>query len=588
MTPDAIWVAVVLVLAALAFFSERFPPEMVGLAALLTLVVVGVIQVPVALSGFSNQATVTVAAMFVLSAGLQQSGALAPLTRGLMRYGRTPLSLMLILMLVAGAVSAFVNNTAAVAVFMPLAIQAANHHGFSPSKILIPLSYASQFGGVCTLIGTSTNLLVAGIAHDAGLVELTMFAPTLLGLLMSAIGVLYLLTVGSWLLPARVTGPPLESYRVQDYVGELIAKPDSELVGQRIRLAEVEKKYGLAVVDVIRDDVRLFSPVDVVIRAGDVLLLRGGAEDLMRFKDRFALGLVPDFTLDKDLLESQEVRLAEVLIAPGSRHHGRTLGDLEISGRHALRALAVRRRATLIRTQLRAHELREGDVLLVLVPKDRLAALRSDTDLIALDRDEGTRDIGRATWAVAIMACVVLSAALNLLPMVVAAMVGVLAMVATRCLNLEQLYKAIDWRVILLLATMIPLGAAMDSSGLAPAIAGQLLTFVEDGNPLIALAIIYGITAIFTEFMSNNASAVLLAPIAIATALTLGVSPMPFLIAVMFAASTSFATPIGYQTNTMVHNAGGYRFRDFAMIGVPLNLLFWAAAVWAIPKLFPF
>lgn len=584
---EAILVLVVIIAAVSAFVTERFPVEGVALAALMALMIGGVLSVEQGFRGFSNEAVITVASMFVLSEGLQRSGALNILARWLIRFGTTPFRLLLMVIGIVGFISAFVNNTAAVAVFIPLVLAAATANKLSPSKFLIPLSYASQLGGVCTLFGTSTNLLVASIAVSAGVEQMGVFAPSPYGLIVFAFGGVYLMLVSRWLLPDRRTAELTENYSLSDYISELAVNPGSPLVGRRIRMQEWESEFGVRVIEVLREQGKLFSPLDVMIRADDVLLVNGEFKDLMAFRDRFGLTIAPEFALSDAQLTGDSIRLVEAMVAPGSRFAGQALGSLDLQGRYHAVALAIRRRGESLREKLKDAQLTFGDALLLLVERNHMGELRRSPDLIVLERGERLRSPKRARIALVIMALVIALATFKVLPMVIAALLGVMAMLFTRCLRLEEVYTAVDWRVIMLLACMIPLGTAMQETGLARWVADNIIGQVSPLGALAALSAIYLLTAILTEFMSNNASAVLMAPIAISTARTFDSDPLPFLLAVMFAASTSFSTPLGYQTNTMVYNTGGYRFRDFVVIGVPLNILLWLMATLVIPLIWP-
>jgi di/tricarboxylate transporter len=584
---EAILVLVVIIAAVSAFVTERFPVEGVALAALMALMIGGVLSVEQGFRGFSNEAVITVASMFVLSEGLQRSGALNILARWLIRFGTTPARLLFMVIVIVGFVSAFVNNTAAVAVFIPLVLAAAAANKLSPSKLLIPLSYASQLGGVCTLFGTSTNLLVASIAVSAGVEQMGVFAPSPYGVIVFAFGGLYLMLISRWLLPDRRTAELTENYSLSDYISELAVNPGSPLVGKRIRIKDWESEFGVRVIEVLRDQGKLFSPLDVMVRADDVLLVNGEFKDLMAFRDRCGLTIAPEFALSDAQLTGDNIRLVEAMVAPGSRYAGEVLGDLDLQNRFHAVALAIRRRGESLRDKLKDVRLNFGDALLLLVERDHMSELRRNPELIVLERGERLRSPRRARIALIIMALVILLATFKILPMVMAALLGVMAMLFTRCLRLEEVYTAVDWRVIMLLACMIPLGTAMQETGLARWLADNVIGQVSPLGALAALSAIYLMTAILTEFMSNNASAVLMAPIAISTARTFDSDPLPFLLAVMFAASTSFSTPLGYQTNTMVYNTGGYRFRDFVVIGVPLNIMLWMLATLVIPWIWP-
>lgn len=592
MSYEALLTLLVAVAAVGLFISEKLPMDVVAMLVLASLLLLGLVTPDEALSGFSNEATITVAGMFVLSAGLAHTGALAGLGRLLSRV-RWRWLFVLLLILVAGVVSAFINNTAVVAVFLPMVLAACAHNRQSPSQVLIPLSYASQMGGVCTLVGTSTNLLVNSVAKDLGHSGFGMFDFTPLGLVTMGFGLVYLAILGPWLLPKHAAAPLTESWQLGKYVTELRVMAGSPLIGRNIGRAKLAEKHGIDVLELIRDDIARWSPASETLREGDLLLVRGEWEQLAALRHSLKLEPRPEFKLSDSSFgaatDGEAKRLLEVMVAPGSRLAGQSLDEMDFTRQHEATVLAVHRRGELQRERLRDVTLDVGDVLLVLAPQAELDLLRRDERLVVLnEREDSRRPPGRALLALAIVAAVITSAGLGWLPIVAASILGGIALVVTRCVGNEQAYKAVDWRVIVLLAGVLPLGIAMQKSGLAQSIADLAVGSVGGLGPLAVLAVIYLLTAVLTEFMSNNAAAVMITPIAWSTAISLGLDPTPFIVAVLFAASTSFSTPVGYQTNMMVYNAGNYRFADFLRMGLPLNLMFWMLAVWLIPQFFPF
>jgi len=602
MTVEILLVLLVTGGAVWLFVTEKFRADLVALMVLGALVVIGLFQHLVSwirperwitpeegISGFSNPATITVAAMFVLSAGLQKTGAVAFAARALKRLTNFPAVLLLAMMLAVGVVSAFINNTAAVAVFLPLVLAVCAGGKVSASKLLIPLSFASQFGGVCTLIGTSTNLLVSSISERAGRGTFAMFEFAPLGVVMLGAGTLYLLLFSRWLLPDRRGAQLTENYQLGDYITELRVLPGSKLTGQTVAASEFGRKEDVTVMEIRRDEQTLFAPLHETIQAGDVLLVRGGASELMDTKAAWKLELEPEFKLKDEALEAKDLQLAEVLIAPRSNLIDRTLAGVEFRRRHNAIVLAIQARQQTVREKLNQVRLQFGDALLLLGPKEELARLRGDPNFLVLEQvEEPSLRRAKIPMALSIIAAVVALAAFNVMPILVSSIIGCIALVVSRCLTLEEAYSAIDWKVIFLLAGVLPLGLAMEKSGAAQLLAQSTLGQAGAFGPVVVLAVLYLLTAVLTEFMSNNATAVLVAPIALSTAATLGVDAKPLLMAVCFAASTSFATPVGYQTNTMVFHPGGYRYADFMRIGIPLNLIFWALAVYFIPKFWPF
>lgn len=585
---DAILTLCVLAGVLLLFAFEKLPVDIVAIFALSALVLLGLVKPDVAISGFANEATITVAAMFVLSAGLSRTGALRSLARLFGRI-RWPWLFALTLMLTVACVSAFVNNTAAVAVFLPLVLAATQRNGVSPSKVLIPLSYAAQMGGVCTLVGTSTNLLVNSLAKNLGHPGFSLFEFTALGVACTIAGTIYLLVVGRWLLPDRRAAELSETYELGKYITELRVMPKSPLIGTSVAAAKLNEKYGVFVLELLRGTEKVWSPRAETLAEGDVLLVRGDWSRLVELKEQARLELEPEFQLKDAQFEVADQVLTEVMVAPGSRFIGQNLKALDFHWHYNATVLAIHRRGQVLRDKLRDVVLSVGDILLMVTSRDEMRALRDNANVVVInEREEGSAIRRRAPLALAIMVAVIVASALGLMPIVISALIGGVAMVLTRCLSPEDAYSAIDWRVIVLIAGVLPLGIALQNSGAAAFLADNTLGRVGEFGPFVVLAVLYLLALVLSEMMSNAAAAVLLVPIAWSTATGLGYSPTPFLIAVTFAASTSFSTPVGYQTNTMVYNLGNYRFTDFMKVGIPLNLLFWLIGMTLIPLLWPF
>lgn len=586
-----LWVTLITLLGAVILFAtEKLPVDIVALLAAAVLLITGVVTMEEGIAGFSNPAVITVGCMFVLSSTLQRTGALDSLGRLLSKSGgHSPRLFCLLVMLCVAPVSAFVNNTAAVAVFLPLVIAAATAKKVPASRVLIPLSFASQFGGVCTLIGTSTNLLVNSIYEKSGLGGFSLFEFAPLGLLLTLIGGGYLVFLGGWLLPHRRAEQLTDVYQLDQYVTELRVMEGSPLIGQRIGQTSLSRDHDVTVLEIRRGTRALLAAVGESIHAEDLLLVRARPDKLLAVTKDLNLEIEPEFKLRDETIRSSDVKLCETIVPPGSPFIGRTLVDLRFGQKTGVIALALQRTGHVLREKLSTVRLRIGDALLLLGEQADIDRVRAEDGLLVLNELEApVRERGKAFLALAVFAVVVLLAALGILPILVGALGGVLVLIILQCLRPEQAYGAVDWRVLIMLAGILPLGIAMQKTGAAQAITDVVLHLAGRENPTALLAAIYLVTAILTECMSNNGAAVLIAPIAIATAQSIGLDPKPFLVAVTFAASTSFATPVGYQTNTMVYNAGGYRFSDFLRVGVPLNLIFWGASVYLIPLIWPF
>jgi di/tricarboxylate transporter len=586
---DIALVLAILVGAVVLFISEKYSVDLVAFMVAGSLLLFGLVTPQEGISGFSNQATVTVAAMFVLSAGLQKTGAVAAVGRLLVRLGKNHFLVLVLIMATIGTISAFINNTAAVAVFLPLVLAVAAKRKIAASRLLIPLSFASQFGGVCTLIGTSTNLLVSAISEQAGYGTFSMFEFSRLGLIMFAAGFLYFLLLGRWLLPERATQGLIAAYELGEYITELRVKDGSPLIGKTVMESNLGTEHDVTILKLLDEGRTIWAPYRQRLREGSVLLVRGRLQELMALKEAAKLELHAEFKLRDETLQDEEMMLVQALVAPQSQLIGRNLKNIFFRHRYNALVLAIHRRGALLRDRLNAVRLELGDALLIMAPKRDIEALRADGDFIVLGEvQEPSLHRRKVPVALAIVAAVVGLAAMGIVPILVSAILGCVAMVLSRCISLEEAYKVVDWKVIFLLAGILPLGIAMEKTGAANWLASHALGLAGGLGPVAVLAALYLLTAILTEMMSNNATAVLLAPIAIATAVSMGVDPKPLLMAVTFAASTSFATPVGYQTNAMVYNVGGYRYTDYLKVGVPLNLIFWVLATLFIPEFWPF
>lgn len=592
MTVDIGLVLTVLAGAVALFASGRLPADLVALLAMVVLLLLGYVSPEEAIAGFSNTATITVGAMFILSASLFRSGAVNFLGVWITRLGRRSLWVALVLLMIGiGAISAFMNNTAAVAIFLPISVAAAKTLKVPPAKLLMPLSFAGMFGGVCTLIGTSTNLLVSTIAEQHGLPAFGMFELTPLGAIFFASGVVYMLLVGVRLIPDQGVDTALdERYGMGEYLVEVVVGEQARSVGKPLAESPLVQDTGVVVLELLRDGERFSMPsARMHIHAGDVLRLRGDVEKVAKVQERQGITLRPKERWESRRLADGPTEQVEVVIAPGSRLVGRTLRQTRFAALCGSMVLAIRQRQRVRHGDLEDTRLRAGDALLVEVPKERLGPLRASPDFVLVAETEvPTFRRERIIPAVLIVAAVVATAALGLLPILVSALVGCVLMVLTRCISLDEAYEAVDWKVIFLLAGVLTLGAAMENVGAAAFLADGLLLATGGFGPFVLVAMFYLLTSVLTETMSNNATAVLLAPIAIATASSVGIDARPLLMAVAFAASASFMTPMGYQTNLMILGPGNLRFRDFVRVGGPLNLLFWILATLLIPVFWPF
>ena len=595
MTFDIALTLAVLALALALFIWDKLRVDVVGLIVMATLMVVGLLTPSEAISGFSNEAVITVAAMFVLSSGLLRTGAIDVLGRWIARLaGKSELRLLVVSLAIIIPLSAFINNTPVVAVMIPVVLGLTRQTGLAPSRIFMPISFGSQLGGTLTLIGTSTNLLVAGLVLELGLPRINLFDITLPGLVLMATGVLYLLTVGRLLLPTRTAANDLEqTYELREYMTALRVTADSPYAGRSLRDSRFGENVGLQVIGIEREGRRIMPRGSSVLTPGDVLIVTGKIKNIAQISETEHLEILgsestPEIFAQQPEQESER-RMAEVIVPPRSPIVGRTLKELNFRRRYELSVLGVQRHGVVLHNKLAELRFRSGDMLLVEGFANDLQQVHDSGDLALLGAVTlPARRTRKMKIAVLIMAGVVLSAAVNLAPIMVAAVVGSILLFVTGCLKPEEAWADMDWMVLILLASLIPLGIAMQSSGTASLIASQLNSVAGSVGPYGALAILYLVTSLLTEVISNNAAAVVLVPVAIAMAAAMGLSPMPFVVGVMFAASNAFMSPVGYQTNTFIYAPGGYKFSDFVRVGGPLNVLIITVATFVIPMFFPF
>ena len=591
MTWEIAFVLGLTVCAVVLFVTEKFSTDIVAILVMIVLLVFRVLTPAEGLAGFANTATVTVGAMFVLSAGMFRSGAVNFVGKALGRLARHSSRLMLfVLMVGVGVLSSFLNNTAAVAILIPVVIVVARRAKTSPSKLLMPLSFASMFGGMCTVLGTSTNILASSIAEQAGLGAFGMFEFTKLGIIFFAVGVAYMMTLGRRLVPDhRGQGDLTTSFGLGDYLTDLVLQTESRSVGHSLASAPLLKELNIDVLQIVRGEDTLRPTPETILREGDVLRIQGDLRTINELKGRAGVTFGMSMKWRDEHLQSTDTRLVEAVVGPSSPLAGKSLTESRLRENYGASVLAIRQHGTLRQGQFENITLMPGDALLIDVPNDQIEHLTQQRVFLVVSRAGIPRfDWRKASKAVAIVIAVVVVAATGLLPIVAAAATGALMMVLSGCVSTEEAYGAIEWNVLFLLAGMLSLGAAMEKTGASTMLADGMIDSVGGLGPLALLAAFFGATMLLTEVMSNNATVALLLPIAITTAQAIDVDPRAFMFAVVFAASSSFMTPVGYQTNTMIYGPGQYRFKDFARVGAPLNLIFWALGTLLIPWFWPF
>jgi len=595
MTWEAIQIAIVCAVVAVVLFGfarERLPPDVVAMLAFSMLLATGILSASEALSVFSNSGPITVGCMFVLSAALERTGLIERAGAAVSRVaGRSPTVALVTMTLSVMVISAFINNTPVVAILTPITIMLAQTLGIAPSRLLIPLSFASIFGGTTTLIGTSTNLLVNGVAVEHGLEALGMFEITPAGMLMGLVGVAYMALLGRWLLPDRVSpAAALVAKAPRAYVAEMVVPQASPLIGKSLKEAGLVGARGAEVFDVVRGDRSQRSMLEAVtLQAGDRIVIHSNVADVMGLREagKMVFGSRDEHAVEP--IGSQPAFVMEGIVGPQSRLIGYRIADLNFRRLYGVYILAIHRQGQVLRRNFDEIQLAFGDTLLLEGPPEGLRRLFDRRVLVNLSQpSERPFRRDKAPIALGAVLAVVLLAAFEVLPIVGLAVIAATTVITLGCLTADEACEAIQWRILILIFGMLALGLAMEKTGTGTLVVNNIAVLVSGLGPIAILVVIYLLTSILTEIISNNAAAILLTPIAIGLAEQLGLDSRPFVVAVLFAASASFATPIGYQTNTFVYSAGGYRFTDFVRIGVPLNVLMWITAILVIPLFWKF
>jgi di/tricarboxylate transporter len=581
-----------------SFIWEKIPAELTAMSAFALLMVIGLLPARDALGVFSNAGPIAVAAMFILSAALERCGAIDLVAGGLARLPTMRLRTALPLLILGVAlISGFINNTPVVVVFLPVVLSLAQRLQTPASKLLIPLSYASIFGGTCTLIGTSTNIIVSSVAADAGYAPFSMFELAAVGLPLLIGGTLYLTFLGPRLLPVRETlSAILTPDERREYIVEAFVQVDSPLVGQLVGDTPLAKVAKLRVLEILRHGVRLSGDLRRArLDTGDRLLLAMSPQAVSKAQEATGLELRDSVGEGLETISLAQGLIVEAVLGPDSELVGKALSEVNFRQRYRLAPMAVHRQGRNLQRDFDRIPLAHGDTLLLLGTNEAIEEARGSHDLLILDRPPVilAAQRRRLPLILGVIAGVIGAATLGLLPIAASAIVGCVILLLTRCLTPKEAYNAINWPILFIIFGMLGVGSAMEGTGTSAWLAERLLAgvtaFVAEGwRPFALLAGIYLLTTTLTEVLSNNAAAVLLATLAIGLAQSMGLDPRPFLIAIAVAASASFATPIGYQTNTYVYGVGGYRFSDFLKIGIPLNLLAFVIAMAVIPLLWSF
>lgn len=571
------------------FVFELLRSDQAVMLAVALLLFFGILAPAQVLSVLNNSAPVTIACLFVVSAALERTGCIQLLANYLGRLaGTKERGLLITLCLTALFISPFINNTPVVIVLIPVAISLANQRDIKPSKLLIPLSYASIFGGLCTMIGTSTNLLVDGMARQYGLEPFSMFEISLPAMLMALVGLCLMVVLAPRLLPDRATLSQQVTGQTRNYFSELLVSAGSKLENRSLKDAQLANGDILASL-VFRGDKTIHEPQDdLILLAGDRIVLSSQGKQLLSFSQNESLGLGQK--PDSDSLRAENAEVMEFLISRQSRYLSRPMRDLDLAARYGVHVLAVHRQSDNISAALDDFQLEFGDVILVEGQQAGLERFRDNGDLITINtnsvQNTSFKPV-RAGIALVTVVMIMIMAAFKVMPIEGLAIIGAVTVMLTGCLSTDQAYKSIDWPILILIYGMLSVSMALEQTGVLQLLANQLIVHGQDSHPILVLFMVLVTTSIATEFLSNNAVAVLFTPLVIIVAQQLGFDPRPFVVAVMFAASASFITPIGYQTNTLVYNAGSYRFLDFLPMGIIMNILVWVAGTLLIPLFWP-
>tara|TARA_B100001996_G_scaffold73995_1_gene54602 strand:+ start:4150 stop:5940 length:1791 start_codon:yes stop_codon:yes gene_type:complete len=596
MTFEIIFVLGLILLAFILFITEKFSLDVTALLVLTVLFLGGFLSVDEAISGFSNPAVITISLLFILSQGLQKTRVLEYLIVRINKLVSKSKNLGLgVYLLTIAFASALMNNTAIVAVFMPVTIRLAHQYHMSPSKLLIPLSYAAIMGGTLTLVGTSTNLIVNSIYIESGGTALGMFEFAKYGWITLIIGLIYVLWIAPKILPSRtVTSSLTQSYHMAGYLTEMKISEDSPLIGSTCQDRNVNQSYDVIVLDIQREGRLITYNVGrQILKEGDILFVKGSVESFLRMKEVEKVNLLTDEKLTQSELEQDDNILVECMVTDQSDVVGKTLRESRFRKRFGAFILAIRREGLIIRKKIAHVVLHTYDTLLVYGGKRQISELAKSGKFILLGELQADLVKVRFWWlSIVCVVFTILLAAIGIIPIIKGALVSIVVLMIFKVISPNEAYESIHWQVIVLIAALIPLGIVIESSGTATYIANSMISYVDTYSssvqPYILFALIYFLTMVMTEVSSNTATAIIMTPIVIAITGEMQLDSRPFIFAVCFAASASFSTPVGYQTNLMVYGPGGYKFSDYIKVGIPLALTFWLLAILIIPLIWSF
>ncbi len=590
MTLPILLLLIILTIALVLFSLEWVSPDVTALGVLLALIVLGLVPLEQAFDGFGSDTVMLLLGILIMTAALMRTGVVEVVSRKLLQLtSNHPRSLLPVIMLAVGGLSAIVNNTAAAAFFLPVILGLGQRAKLSASRLLMPMAFAAILASSVTLIGTSTNVVVSGLMTQSGLPPIEMFELTPIGVPILLVGVIYMLLIGQHLIPEHTTPETLaEKFDLRPYLAELQISPDSPLDGRTLAQSGLGRNFDLVALAIIREGQRqLDPPAAAILRAGDTLLVEGSSEAILKIKDVAGIDLQADAKFSDADLQGDGLRLAEVVLLPRSPFIGRTPKGLQMRERYQVQVLAINRRTGIIHSKIANTRLQLGDVLLVQGNSKQIVGLQADNTFDVLGMVDAQRFNRRRAWTViAIFTGSLVLGSLKLIPLPVAMLLGALLVFVTRCISPDDAYRKVEWKVLILIGCMLSLGTAMQSTGTAQFLAEGLTAMVGTWNPLWLLTGFFALTVLLTQPMSNQAAAAVVIPVALQTAVQLGLNPRTFAMMIAIAASTSYLTPLE-PACLMVYGPGRYRFMDFVRVGGLLTVVIYLLAIVMTPLLWP-
>lgn len=590
MTLPILLLLIILAVALLLFWFEWIPPDVTALGVLLALIVLGLIPMEQAFSGFGSDTVMLLLGLLIMTAALMRTGVVEVVSRNLLEFtSKYPGSLLPVTMLAVALLSTIINNTAAAAFFLPVILGLSQRSKTSASRLLMPMAFAAILASSMTLVSTSTNIVVSGLMTQAGLPPIEMFELTPVGIPVLAVGLLYMFFFGQRLIPVRPTPQTLtDIFGLRPYLAELRIAPDSALIGKTLAESGLGRNFDLMVLAIIQKGVRRLDPsANTKLRADDTLLVEGSSDSILKIKDIAGIDIQADAKFSDADLQGDGMGLAEVVLLPRSPFIGRTPKSLKMRERYHIQVLAINRRTRLVRSKIADTRLQLGDVLLVQGTPNQIAALQTENAFDVLGVMDAQRfNRGQALTVIGIFAGAFLLGSMKIVSLPVAMLLGAFLVFVTRCITPDEAYRQVDWKVLILIGSMLGLGVAMQSTGTAEFLANRLTVLVATWNPLWLLTGFFALTVLLTQPMSNQAAAAVVIPIALQTAVQLGLNPRTFAMMIALAASTSYLTPLE-PACLMIYGPGRYRFMDFLKVGGLLTVIVYLLAIILTPLLWP-